>query len=158
VTLRIFVRITWLLVVLGGAALFVAVERFDLIKLQEAQCYLSDSAATAPIDKFVQTYLGRSIRAFPSDKYLESIFADNPQLERAELRKHYDGRLTIALRVKKPVLLVSLDQIYGLTSRGELIPAGLTDLPIVTGLQISAPILYTFAYSEASAYALKIAA
>jgi hypothetical protein len=154
---KIFLRIGWTILIMAGIALFVATNHYDLIQLQEAVCYGCTDNLDLPIDSYVENYVGSSILDFPSSKYLDTIFETYPQIEAASISKNPFGKLVFNYSMKKPIILVNLDKVYGLTARGELVPAMGCIYPVVTGLRVDKPGLYKWLDGESVGYTLKIA-
>jgi hypothetical protein len=154
---RILPRLGLTLFVLGGIALLVAIYHYDLLPLEKAVCRADNSALELPIDDYVEGYIGGSILEFPAAKYLDSIIDRYPQIERASISRKPKGQLTFDYSLKRPIIFIHLDKIYGLTARGELVPADGSNHPIITGLKIRKPQLYCQLPQEKIGYALKLA-
>ncbi len=154
---RILPRMGLTLFVLGGAALLLAIYHYDLLPLEQAVCKADNSAFELPIDNYVEGYIGGSILEFPASKYLDSIIDHYPQIEKASISRKPKGLLTFDYSLKRPIIFIHLDKIYGLTARGELVPADGGDHPIITGLKIRKPKLYCQLPQEKIGYALKLA-
>lgn len=154
---RILPRIGLALFVLGGTALLVAVYHYDLMPLEQAVCKADNSALELPIDNYVEEYIGGSILEFPAEKYLDSIIACYPQIEKATISRKPKGQLTFDYSLKRPIIFIHLDKIYGLTARGELVPADSGDYAIITGLRLDKSQLYCQLPQEKIGYVLKLA-
>jgi len=154
---KLLYRLGLTLFILGGAALLVAVHHYDLITIQEAHCRAESDQLEIPFQESIEPYYGKSVLDFPSREYLDSLFSKYPQLKKARLKADPRGRVTLDYDLKRPIVFVQLDRIYGLTARGELVPAGGGDYPIVTGVGGGNTQLYSLLRSDKLAYLLKIA-
>ena len=154
---KILIRISLALFVLGGIALFVAVNYYDIIPIEQSVCKANESDLQVPMGEYIDEFRGKSILEFPSQEYLEKVFTNYPQIEKATVHKTAAGSIKVNYDLKKPCILVNLDKVYGLTWRGELVPAGAGDYPIVTGLKIRKPILYYRQPNQSIGYVLKLA-
>lgn len=154
---KVMFRISLVVFILGGIALFVAVNHYDIISLKQSVCKASNTDSQVPLEEYIEDYRGQSILEFPSQKYLETVFSNYPQIEKATVHKTATGNLNISYDLKKPCILIHADKIYGLTSRGEIVPAGTADYPIVTGLKIRQPNLYFRQPNHTIGYVLKLA-
>ncbi len=150
-------RFTMLLVILGGAALFVAVHHYDLITVREAVCHADTSELNIPFKQTIDQYQGRSVFDFPSSDYLDTLFTNYPQLRKASVRTDPRGIISLDYDLKKPIVYIQLDQIYGLTSCGEVVPPDGGDYPVITGISGRRTEMYSALKSRKLAYILKVA-
>jgi cell division septal protein FtsQ len=154
---KVLYRIGMMLFILGGTALFYAANHYDLIKVKEVVCKADDTTLALPINEYVSGYMGSSILDFPASNYLDTIFNSYPQIQKASVKCDAGGGITFDYDLKKPVILINLDIVYGLTARGELVPAGNSDMPVITGIKASSYHLYEPLSEDKIGYALKIA-
>ena len=154
---KILMRISLALFILGGIALFVAVNYYDIIPIEQSVCKANEIESQVPMGEYIDEFRGQSILDFPSQEYLDKVFTNYPQIEKATVHKTAAGNIKVSYDLKQPCILVNLDKIYGLTSRGELVPAGVGNYPIVIGLNIRKPILYYPQPNKSIGYVLKLA-
>jgi hypothetical protein len=154
---KILYRIGLIIFVLGGFALFYAANYFDIIKVEGAVCKADDTTLALPVNDYVSGYMGTSILDFPASYYLDTIFKSYPQIQKASVRCGPSGRVTFDYDLKKPIILINLDIVYGLTARGELVPAGNNNMPIITGVKAPGYHLYRPLDEKKVGYVLKIA-
>jgi hypothetical protein len=145
------------LFILGGITLFYIANHYGIIEVAGAVCKANDTTLAMPVNDYVSGYMGSSILDYPTSNYLDTIFETYPQIQKARVQCNPDGRVTFDYDLKKPVVLISLDIVYGLTARGELVPAGDNDMPIITGVKASGYHLYRPLDESRIGYSLKIA-
>ncbi|MBD3217451.1 MAG: hypothetical protein GF310_04185 [candidate division Zixibacteria bacterium] len=154
---KILYRIGMIVFILGGAALLVGLHYYDLLRVEKAVCKPGQSEMPISVDEYVQDYVGNSILDYPLKAYVDTMFAQYPQISRASVKCDPTGKIKFDYDLKEPIALINLDIVYGLTVRGELVPAGDEDMPIITGLRIQNPELYKQLDGSKIGYALKIA-
>jgi len=70
----------------------------------------------------------------------DSLLCEYPQYESVRCRFDFNGNVVCDAERVRPVALISAPEVYGLTSRAELVPAveigESTHLPLITGLKI----------------------
>ncbi len=154
---KILYRIGMMLFILGGGALFYAANHYGIFKVEKAVCKADDTTLALPINDYVSGYVGSSILDYPASSYLDTIFNSYPQIQKASVRCDPGGGITFDYDLKKPVILINLDIVHGLTARGELVPAGNNDMPVITGIKASGYRLYEPLSESKVGYALKIA-
>lgn len=154
---KILYRIGLVIFILGGATLFYAANYYDIIKVEGAVCKADDTTLALPVNDYVSGYMGSSMLDYPASSYLDTIFKTYPQIQRASVRCNPGGTITFDYDLKEPMVLISLDIVYGLTARGELVPAGYCNMPVITGIKASHYKLYRPLDESKVGYALKIA-
>ena len=150
-------RIAMLIFILGGGALLTAIYHYDLIKIEEVGCKADEGELPIPFDDYVEDHIGTSILDYPSASYVDTILSRYPQISRASVNLNPSGKVVFDYDLKQPIALISLDMVYGLTARGELVPAQEGDMPIITGLKIIPVKLYEQLDGRKIGYALKLA-
>jgi len=154
---KVLYRIALILISLAGAVLLVAVSHYDFFPLKESVCSAAGDPLEIPVEEYVKPHIDQSVLKYPSDHYLDTIFENYPQIESATINLNPAGKVTFDYDLKTPVVYLSLDVIYGLTARGELVPANGYNLPIVSGLKLNNPRLYCPLNNSQIAYTLKLA-
>jgi len=90
--------------------------------------------------RLLSSYVGKNIFGVFS-KDIQRTIKKDPKVKEAKIEKRYPSQILIDVFKKKPVFLVNLDDIYGLTENKEIIPLfekGQTySYPIITGLRLS---------------------
>ncbi|HDS00403.1 MAG TPA: hypothetical protein ENO22_07165 [candidate division Zixibacteria bacterium] len=150
-------RIGMLAFILGGAVLLAGIYHYDLITVKTAVCKADQGDLPLPVKSYVEGHVGTSILDYPSKAYVDTIFARYPQVSRASVSLNPFGKVVFDYDLKQPIALISLDLVYGLTARGELVPAQEGDMPILTGLNIGHVRLYEQLDESKIGYALKLA-
>ncbi|NIR66166.1 MAG: hypothetical protein GWO41_12920 [candidate division Zixibacteria bacterium] len=150
-------RIGMLIFILGGGALLAGIYHYDLIRIEAVDCRADHGEFSIPVDDYVKEHIGTSILDYPSASYVDTILFRYPQVSRASVNLNPSGKVVFDYDLKQPIALISLDIVYGLTARGELVPAQEGDLPIITGLKIKHVKLYEQLDESKIGYALKLA-
>lgn len=71
------------------------------------------------------------------DDYSDAIIADHPELSSVTCRISLTGEVVCEGKRKRPIALVSLPEVFGVSGRGELLPLSMCEgdatLPLITG-------------------------
>jgi cell division protein FtsQ len=109
---------------------------FDLKQIEitgDSNLTLNDITRLSPV------YLGTNIFKINTEK-LENDIKKDLTLSRVRVIRKLPDKIKIILQRKKPVLLINLDQLYGLTLEKEIIPLKdinrKWDIPILSGVQL----------------------
>ncbi|KPL04064.1 MAG: hypothetical protein AMJ90_02085 [candidate division Zixibacteria bacterium SM23_73_2] len=91
-------------------------------------------------EKFFSSYWGKNIFKIPLQD-IEGKIREEPMVEKVRIERRLPSELVVHSFWKKPVFLVNLDRIYGLTESKEIIPISDGEqaykYPIITGLGLS---------------------
>lgn len=154
---RWLLRITLMLFIMGGSALYIGLSHYDLIKIEQVECEASALPFADQLGIVDSIYSGKSVYDFPADSLLSAIVEKNPQVCAARFKFAPSGEISFSCSYKKPCLLLSLDKVYGLSPAGELILPESGDYPILSGLDTEQARLYRRLRTTQLSYAMKIA-
>ena len=127
------------LLVLGAGF---AVKKYTVFKVTYVEIIGSDKLTAADIPVTV----GDNLLNVEMKGILNSVMKHN-FIATASVRPDYYGKITVTVTEKSPVGYVYLNQLYGITKRCELLPAGLNDqglqLPIIRGVNVKSPVCFS---------------
>jgi cell division septal protein FtsQ len=91
------------------------------------------------VSELTPVLLGTNIFGLDAQK-IENGIREDLNISRVRLMRKFPNSINIELQRKKPVFLINLDQLYGLTGEKEIIPLeglkGRLDLPILSGVSL----------------------
>ncbi len=118
---------------------------YPLLKVSYVQVVGSDKLTAADLPVSV----GQNLLAVDFEAVVSAAMKHQYIASAAAKADHY-GKVTVAVTEKVPVSYIYIDDLYGLTHRGELIPSNLNDsgrhLPIVRGIKLERP--YPFSQTD----------
>lgn len=80
--------------------------------------------------------LGQNFFKVDTDEISKKILSE-PRIETVKIERRFPQEILIRLSEKKPIYLINLGDMYGLTQRGEIIPLEENlDLPVVNGVSL----------------------
>lgn len=132
----LFILILILLFFIGIYLFLINFFWFDLKRIEisgDSSLTLNDVTRLSPV------YLGTNIFKINTKK-LENEIKKDLTLSRVRVIRKLPDKIKIILQRKRPVLLVNLDQLYGLTVEKEIIPlkniSRRWDIPILSGVHL----------------------
>ena len=153
---RLIFYIPCFLMLFGGLAYYSFASSYFIIK--EISIIGNKKLSAKKIRNKLNFQVGDNILIAPNQETTEEL-KEISCIKEVELRKNYPDKVSIFIQEKEPVVLINLDQIYGLSTNLELIPfdspVDIPNLPIITGVDI--PAVKTKPYHRLEQEALSLA-
>ncbi len=133
---------------------------YPLLKVQARVFFVDDAQVEVDFDQLVSDSSEQNYFKQPLAQYSAALLAMNPQLDEVRCRMTLSGDVICEGKRKKPAALIALPDLYGLSSRGELIPFsdcdGASDLLVITGIRLDKSTPYTVMMSDDIRVALRV--
>ena len=123
------------LLTLSLMGLFIFVTNSPLFELKALRVEGNQKVSYADILNLCPFKLGQNLLKIDTEKTREKIVSD-PRIAYVRVERRLPQKVVIRLEEKQPVLLINLENMYGLTPQGEIIPLeGDFNLPVVNGIE-----------------------
>lgn len=128
-----------LALLLAGGCL--ALQQYSVLEVKGIEIIGSEKIDPAELGVAV----GDNIFEVDTGALLESVTA-HPFVDWASVRFDLQSNLILSVQEKQPICYIYSGQLYGVSAACELLPTGdsLVSLPVIQGIQLSKPTLYTF--------------
>ncbi len=133
---------------------------YPLVTVHARLFIVDDAQIEVDFERLIDDADERNYFRQPLAQYSAALLAMNPRLNEVHCRLSLSGSVICTGERKKPAALISLPDLHGLSSRGELIPyrdcADVSDLLVITGIQLDDTPPYTTVSSDEVREALSI--
>jgi cell division septal protein FtsQ len=132
-----------------------AAKTYPLITLRE----IDISGSTRITADDLPVVLGQNVLDIDLSRIVNVVYG-NHFVESVSARVDFAGKLYVKVTEKVPVAYIYLDDLYGVTAKGELVPTDIADtvfsLPIIQGLRIDTVGMYQVIASPALRAAIRL--
>ena len=133
------ILITLILALLFFSGIYLFLVNFFWFNLEQLEITGDSDLTLNDVTRLAPVYLGTNIFKIDTRK-LENDIKKDLTLSEVRVKRKLPDEIEISLYKKKPVLLVNLDQLYGLTQGREIIPLKdhnqRWDIPILSGVHL----------------------
>jgi hypothetical protein len=133
---------------------------YPLVTVHARLFVVDDAQIEVDFERLIDDADERNFFRQPLAQYSAALLAMNPQLNEVHCRLSLSGNVICTGERKKPAALISLPDLHGLSSRGELIPYrdcdNISDLLVITGIRLDETPPYTAVSSDEVREALRV--
>jgi cell division protein FtsQ len=121
---------------------FIFLTNFPGFKIKTIQIEGNQRVSYLDILSLCPVKLGQNFFEIDMDGIRKKILSE-PRIETVKIERRFPQGILIRLSEKKPIYLINLGDMYGLTQNGEIIPLEENlDLPVVNGISLKKATLY----------------
>ena len=133
---------------------------YPLVTVHARLFVIDDTQVEVDFERLIDDVEERNFFRQPLAQYSAALLAMNPRLSAVRCRLSLSGNVICTGERKVPTALISLPDMHGLSSRGELIPYSdcddVSDLLVITGIRLDETPMYTTVSSDEIREALRI--